>query len=257
MEALSKMRIGVPLSLYSKTENMPAKLNISYQASMLSLIKFGLSNTNPELFKYLYAENRIKDFAISVFFPHAQFQGKTIVLGEKQNAIIYFSTNDMKLGLNFFNAFQWLCSCKDRPFNSTLNVNVGRVFDVPVPTITSERVIFKTMSPLVIRRQDGYFLSCVGNRVTEEYRTALKESVRVHQTSKAMQGLVDTLEFTPLNMKKTVMNPFGQYVEASVGTFELKGSPLLLNDILNSGLGGKRGSFAGMLGLVKEVEDDD
>lgn len=257
MEALSYMRIGIPLSLYPKAKDIPAILDISYQASMLSLIKFGLSNTNPELFDCLYSKNQIKNFTTSVFFPHAIFKGKTIVLGEGQNAIIYFSTNDIKLGLNYFNAFQWLRSCKERSFNSNLNVKVGKIFNVPVPMITSDEAIFKTMSPLVIRRRDGYFLSCAGDYDLLEYRNALKESVRVHQTTEAMQQLADTLEFTPLKMKKTVMNPFGQYVEASVGTFALKGNPLLLNEILNSGLGGKRGSFSGMLGLVKEVKNND
>lgn len=68
MKGLTKMRIGIPLSLYSKKKEQTPVLNISYQSRMLSLIKRGVSNQNPELFKKLYSKNQIKDFATSVFF---------------------------------------------------------------------------------------------------------------------------------------------------------------------------------------------
>lgn len=251
------MRIGVPLSLYSKEEGQAAILNISYQSRMLSLIKKGLSNYNPKLFQKLYDKNQIKNFATSVFFPHAQFYGKKIILGPEQNAILYFSTNDVKLGLNFFNTFQWLKGRSPLSFNCQLNVKVGKVFDVPLPTITSSRVIFKTMSPLVVRRQDGYFLSCTSQSVSAEFTKALITSVQAHLTSANLAARAEQLNFKPIKMRKTVMQPFGQFVEASIGTFELSGDPVLLNELFNSGLGGKRGSFAGMLGLVKEVHDND
>jgi CRISPR-associated endoribonuclease Cas6 len=256
-ERAFKMRIGIPLSLYPREEKEIAILDISYQSKMLSLVKRGLSNYNPELFKKLYLSNTVKNFATSVYFPHAQFVEKKIILGDEQNAIVYFSTSDIKLGLNFFNAFQWLHQQSPFQFNKRLDVRVGKIFDVPLPVITSSQAIFKTMSPLVVRRQDGYFLSCVNNKMGEEYRRALVASVKVHLSSSNLSSLADTLQFEPCEMKKTVMNPFGQYVEASVGTFKLTGDPLLLNEILNSGLGGKRGSFAGMLGLVKEVNNND
>ena len=250
------MRLGVPLKLYPKA-GKSLILDISYQASMLSLIKLGLSNTNPRLFHQLYDSNQMKNFATSVFFPHARFQGKKISLGEGQNAVLYFSTSDVKLGLNFFNAFQWLRNGDPKTFNSDLNVKVGRVVDVPVPIITSERAVFKTMSPLVVRRQDGYFLSCIGENATNEYQNALRESIEIHQSSKKLKTLAEQLTFKPLKMKKTVINPFGQFIEASMEMFELTANPVLQNEFLNSGLGGKRGSFAGMLGLVKEVRDND
>lgn len=257
MKGLAKMRIGIPLSLHSKEEGKAPVLDISYQSKMLSLLKKGLSNQNPQLFNELYSKNQIKNFATSVFFPHAQFYGKKIILGSEQNAIFYFSTNDIKLGLNIFNAFQWLRQHSPLSFNSQLDVNVGRVFDVPLSTITSSQVIFKTMSPLVVRRQDGYFLSCTSQRITAEFKKALITSVKAHLSSSELKDKAEQLEFKPIKMRKTVMRPFGQFIEASVGTFELSGDPLLLNEIFNSGLGGKRGSFAGMLGLAKEVDKND
>lgn len=175
----------------------------------------------------------------------------------EQNAIFYFSTNDIKLGLNIFNAFQWLRQHSPLSFNDRLDVNVGKIFDVPLSTITSSQVIFKTMSPLVVRRQDGYFLSCTSQKVSTEFRKALISSVQAHLSSPEMSAKAEQLDFKPIKMRKTVMQPFGQFVEASVGSFELSGDPLLLNEIFNSGLGGKRGSFAGMLGLVKEVNKND
>lgn len=75
------MRIGIPLSLYSKEEGQAPVLDISYQSKMLSLLKKGLSNQNPQLFNELYSKNQIKNFATSVFFPRAQFYKKKIILG--------------------------------------------------------------------------------------------------------------------------------------------------------------------------------
>lgn len=190
------------------------------------------------------------------FFPHAQFYGKEIILGPEQNAILYFSTSNINIGLNFFNAFQWLRQHSPLSFNDQLDVKVGKIFDIPLPTITSSQAIFKTMSPLVVRQQNGYFLSCTSRQVDPEFKEALIASVQAHLNTPKMVAQTEQLEFQPIKMRKTVMNPFGQFVEASVGTFKLSGDPLLLNEIFNSGLGGKRGAFAGMLGLVKEVNEN-
>lgn len=249
------MRLGIPLVLYPKAKGEMPALDISYQSRMLSLIKRGLSHENSVLFNKLYATNRMKNFATSVYFPRAKFEGKKIILGSDVNAILYLSTNDMELGLNFFNAFQWLKEKSPFDFNDVLQVRVGKIFNIPLPTIVHSCAVFKTMSPLVIRSKEGHFLSCASKEASPEFMNALITSVQAHASSSQIASMAEEMIFKPLKMKKTVMNPYGQFIEAGVGTFELTGNPLLLNEILNNGLGGKRGSFAGMLGLVREVND--
>lgn len=248
------MKLCMPLYLTAKEEGKSAILDVSYQASMLSLIKRGLSKSNPELFGRLYKHNTMKNFAMSVYFPHATFMGKKIILGQDKNAELFFTSNDLNMSLNYFNAFQKLAQLGKFTFNADLDVTVGRTDEVIVPTIKSSGAIFQTMSPLVVRNADKRFVSCSGKSATPEFEQALKAVIKTHLSNQEFEPLVDEMLFIPIKMKKTVMQPFGEYVEASTGMFELIASPTLLNELLNNGIGTKKGSFAGMIRLVEEVD---
>ena len=66
------MRYRLPILLMLKDQSKEPLLDISYQAKMLSLVKRGLSGTNPELFHKMYDENVQKKFAMSVYFPYSK-----------------------------------------------------------------------------------------------------------------------------------------------------------------------------------------
>ena len=75
------MRFGIPIHLLPKnSEEKEIKINIDYDAYILSLIKTGLSTENPALFKELFGKPTQKNYSTSVFFPNATFTKDNIVL---------------------------------------------------------------------------------------------------------------------------------------------------------------------------------
>ena len=110
------------------------------------------------------------------------------------------------------------------------------------------------MSPIVVRDNNGRFISCPTN-TTEQEIIKFNEALRRNTFNKLkdspmLASTVEELRFKPLKMRKTVRKSFGLNIECTKGIFELEGNPTLLNYIHSSGLGEKTGSFSGMISLI-------
>ena len=54
---------------------------------------------------------------------------------------------------------------------------------------------------------------------------------------------------TPVKALKAVVQYYGQYIEATLGTFEMEGDPVLLDYFYKQGLGSKRSCGYGMIAI--------
>lgn len=252
------MRFGIPICLHSKnpSEKAEIKINIDYDAYVLSLIKIGLSAENPSLFKELFEKPTQKCYATSVFFPNATFTKDSIILNRKGEMKLYFSTANTNIGINFYNAFIYLnyLDVSKLPFGHEYLADVKKLYTIELPKITQNRAIFKTMSPIVVRDNNGRFISCPTD-ATEEKIIKFNEALRRNTFNKLkdnpmLASTVEELRFKPLKMRKTVRKSFGLNIECTKGIFELEGNPTLLNYIHSGGLGEKSGSFSGMISLI-------
>ena len=78
------MKLALPIELINKKDSTKvAEIKTDYDAPLLSLVKYGLSKTNPELFHELYDTNAMKHFATSVYFPSAKFGRDKITLSRE------------------------------------------------------------------------------------------------------------------------------------------------------------------------------
>lgn len=68
-----------------------------------------------------------------------------------------------------------------------------------------------------------------------------------------MKKLADTLKVRPIKVKKTIIKPFDITYAVTMGKFQIEGDPVILNYVLQNGLGEKCGSFAGLCQLIKEA----
>lgn len=252
------MRFGIPIYLHSKnpSEKTEIKIDIDYDAYVLSLIKTGLSAENPSLFKELFEKPTQKCYATSVFFPNATFTKDSIILNREGEMKLYFSTANTNIGINFYNAFIYLnhLDVSTLPFGHEYLADVKKLYTIELPKITQNRAIFRTMSPIVVRDNNGRFISCPTN-TTEQEIIKFNEALRRNTFNKLkdspmLASTVEELRFKPLKMRKTVRKSFGLNIECTKGIFELEGNPTLLNYIHSSGLGEKTGSFSGMISLI-------
>lgn len=251
------MRFGIPICILPKnTEKKKIKINIDYDAYILSLIKTGLSAENPVLFKELFEKPTPKLYSTSVFFPNATFTKDSIILDKSGAMKLYFSTTNTNLAINFYNSFIYLnhLDAEKLPFGHEYLADIKKLYTIELPTITTDRVIFKTMSPIVVRNDDGRFISCPSDSAEGEiakFNEALQRNTfNKLSNNEQLASTVKDLKFRPLNMRKTVRKSFGLNIECTKGIFELEGNPTLLNFIQGSGLGEKTGTFSGMISLA-------
>lgn len=251
------MRFAVPICILPKdAEKAEIKINIDYDAYILSLIKKGLSTENHQLFKELFEKPTQKCYTTSVFFPNATFTKDSIILNKNGEMKLYFSTSNTNLAINFYNSFIYLnhLDAEKLPFGPDYLADVKKLYTIELPKITKDRVIFKTMSPIVVRDDDARFISCPNDSNEEEiakFNDALRRNTfNKLKDNEQLASTVKDLKFKPIKMRKTVRKSFGLNIECTKGIFELKGNPTLLNFVQESGLGEKTGTFSGMVSLV-------
>ena len=256
------MRFGIPITLMQRDHsNKPVIINIDYQRRLLSIMKLGLSHTNPQLFDQLYKTPTQKVFATSAYFPNATFIKDQIILNQDGKLVLFFSTADTDLGLNFYNAFMYLHllstgnNQKTIIYNHHIDAQVGKLYRVEVPAITQNVALFKTMSPIVLRdrTRTEYFITGEGN--TQEDLDKFTQELRFNTMMKLdkhpeLKPYVKDLTFTPIKMKRTIRKAYNLSYPVSKGLFELSGNPALLTFLQDTGLGQETGSCAGLISKV-------
>ena len=252
------MKLALPIELINKKDSTKvAEIKMDYAGSLLSLMKLGLSKTDPELFHELYDQHTLKHFATSVYFPSARFNHDKITLSRENKLVLYFSTSNLKLVTAFYNAFTYLHlqSQKARKhlvkpimFDDKYIADVWKPYRVKDQKITKSEQLFKTVSPIVIEDGSKCFLSCTDQSNLDEYNRALRYAINAKvKSNPELAGLVDSFKFEPISTKKTVKREFNMCVEATLGMFKLTGDPELLNYLQENGLGIKTGTFNGMI----------
>lgn len=242
------LRLSIELKFNSESEH--PTIAMDYAPGILSLIKLGLSNVNVKLFEELYNKNTAKNFTFSIYFKdNVLFKKEYIELGSSKICILNFSIDDGARALYFYNSFIWLQQQNNLRFDRENTVKFGKIELVRETLIVSDMVIFRTLSPIVVRQDQKIFLSYSENNAklfNETLRINMKSRLQEEYSAEFLQ-MVDTLEFQPIKVKKVVSRNFGLFVEATKGSFVLKGNPVLLNLINQIGLGVKCGSGFGMI----------
>lgn len=248
------MRLQITCSLENE------RISINYRRSCLSLIKTAIWKQDQQRFNELFDQNTQKYYTWSVYLKKSIFVKEEIIVPNKE-LIFNFSTGDAETAVLFQNAFSNLID-EEVPFGENI-VTVQSVVPISQPMIRGSAAIFRTVSPIVARDHDretkkdwfysvsqneGAFLKTLKTNTFYKWENFYGDSLK--------QDL-EALVFTPINMKKTVVQHYEKYIEASIGTFKLEGKPYLLNLFLNSGWSSISGSGFGMLNLVEEIAHAD
>ncbi|MCC0781568.1 CRISPR-associated endoribonuclease Cas6 [Clostridioides sp. ES-S-0108-01] len=215
----------------------------------------------------LNAEN--KDFAKSIF--NYGEEGKNNKQIKDINTAIYIpnlirSKNELLVdGDIIFNISFYNYSMFSKLYNGILKVKEleykGYRFKIKNIKIHKEHeikengVIFKTMSPIIVKNKEGKYLDVEDSNYIE----CLNYIANLTLESIRGRGLIKPLEFIPLNFKKRVLKEkirgFKEreyyYINAYAGTFFLKGDVKDLNALYKMGIGYRRTENAGMVDILK------
>lgn len=233
-----------------KEKEMPS----DYRRKFISFLKKSFESYDKDIFnKYYRDKDPIeKPYTFSVYLGKALFSKDKVIL-EKNKIHFTFSTIDMETGLHFYNA---VLGMKGKEFyiekNNSMLLEEIRL--IQEEAIIKERVIFHTISPILIREhnketnKDWYY-----SFEDEESISILKRNMKyqaVKYFGKDAEYDVEQMDIIPLNVKKLVINHYGVFVTGNAGSFELRGKPYLLDYFYKSGVASKKSEGFGLCNLV-------
>lgn len=220
-----------------------------YRPFILSFIKHSVSSYDKKLYRNLYESGAIpKRYTFSVWLDTPSFKSETIQLCNNRMDI-QFSTSDTVLGIHMYNAFLKM-RMKDFsiPNNNTLLLKEIQL--IPEKIITGKKILAQFISPLVVRshtEKKDYYYSIAHPEFYEELLKVLHNQLETHNDLPL--SLLEDFRMTPVKTQKTVVLFYGQYIEATLGTFEMEGNPVLLDYFYKQGLCSKRSCGFGMIAI--------
>lgn len=212
------------------------------------MIKKGIQQVNEQKYQELYGNNTLKNFTFAAYFGKAKFKAPSIYL-EQQQIILNISTNESELSLYLYNG---LMSLKGEKVSwGSVDVTVENVAVVPQNNVTEQKVLVRTLSPIVCRdhckeTNKDWFLTIED----KEFANILKRNLEtklVPILGEYIKYDIEDLEIRPAYAKKTVVQFYERKVACSLGKFYIEGKPHLLNYLLQSGVGSLCGSGFGFV----------
>lgn len=230
-------------------------LPIDYRRKFLSYLKNAIEEYDYDLFTALYGDgNTNKSFCFSIYFvPKVVFSNDEINLYSKRlNAI--FTTQDLFLGIHLINALmarinKWfpLADCD----NKLMALSIIKVQEA---IITNNSVVFKILSPLVIRdhnEKEGrdWYLTFEDAGFEKIWKRNLKTELQ-NVFGRDVSSNVDAIHIKSIDLKKTVVKSYGIYIPCTIGSLVMEGEKFLLDYLYKSGIGSRRAMCFGCVDVV-------
>lgn len=229
------------------------KLPIDYRRVILSFFKKALSEiADGKYYEKYYFKPERRNFSFAVNLPNPKFSKSEITLG-KNEFCITFSTSDKMTGFVFMSAF---IKQKGNNFSAPLGnvfilTNISQIGD---KTTSSSTALVKMLSPLCIREHSR-------DENKNSYYSVASESFEKKANKIIQEQLIESgfddervkcFSIQPINSKKTVVFHYGNYIECSLGEFVLNGDKVIINYLLQSGIGSRKSAGFGLPILIAE-----
>ncbi|MBL4931898.1 CRISPR-associated endoribonuclease Cas6 [Clostridium paridis] len=241
----------VQITIY--TECIP----LAYRMMFVSLIKNSLEKSNSSYFNELYnfedkKSKKIKPFTFSTYLEDYEMGKEEIKIKGKVNLTI--STPDTELFINIYNG---LVNISQYTYNNKFKLTIGKIILLKESWINSEKVTFKSLSPIVVKDKDGNFLRVEDERYVNELNYISNLSLKTYRG----YGLKRPLEFIPVKYEKVVVkekiSSFTEitkkdvfYITGYKGTFRLSGDKEDLRLLYSLGIGYRRSQGFGNLEVI-------
>lgn len=226
---------------------------LDYRRVFIHFFKDFLSSENlGKNYEKYYSGTITKDFTFAVFFEGPQFTKEKIILDGNKVKVI-FSTSDDMTGYIFLAGF---LSKKNKKILLEDNnyMLLKQAKKINGMNTNKEKVIIRMNSPLVIRehfkdeKNDMYY-----SVASNEFEAKAQEIIKLQLKEAGFnEELVQGFKIQSLTSKKTVVKFYGCFVEASLGTFMLEGQSVVLNYLMQAGIGSRKSAGFGCAELLTD-----
>jgi len=220
---------------------------IEYRKTVISFIKKSLDQYNSALFTKCYENNNVKPFTFAVKLIGPKFDSEVITLNEPLLKIS-FSTSDSSLGIQAYNAF-----LQQRNINFSIQSNsmlLKRVVIQRDLKINSDKILIKMLSPLVLRehaKDYDYYYSVKHVDFEKVWSNQIKYQLKLLSFED-----VGEISIKKVHPEVVIVKHYNQFIESSIGTYLLEGSPHILQALYDAGMGSKSSAGFGMFEVLKQ-----
>ncbi len=198
------------------------ELDIEYRRGFSTMLRDCLRDSSP---------GAVGSFTFAVFLPKPTFMGNIVRLNAAE-ITLSFSTYYPETGICFYNS---LIRKRERldtyPFPGDNAPRLKRVSLQKEKRITSGEMVFKTISPFLVRQhreefdQDKY-LTKNHNLFVPQIEAGIRETI------KELSGKQDRVRFMPVKLNEGIpIKHGGRFVEGNSGIFKLTGERGILDFI--------------------------
>jgi len=231
-----------------------ASLSKEYRKKFISFLKASFKGYDESLYEQFYSTVNPKPYTFAVMLPSPSFSGNEIILGQKSASMI-FSTEDIKVAMDAYNAFCRMCGKDFYEDDSEKSMKLMSIVPLNEKTIRSRQIVVKFLSPLIVREhvresnRDKYY-AFNEDGFSEQLASVIKVQLENQGKFFDLQGF----SLTPLDeksAKKSVILHYGQYIDASLGVYIMTGSPELLQYLYQSGISSRRSAGFGLFDVIE------
>lgn len=242
------------LKLEMKLEN--AFLVRDNHSSFISFFKKSLTQCNDgKQFEKFYKDTNVKDFTFTLSLGKCKYTKEEIIL---ENEKIYIIVSIKDKGMDKFIIYNALLNQRNKKFplpkgNSMTLINITQIKS---EEIKSSKIIVKTTigSGLCVREhnpqtnKDKYYVFNEEGFEEQLYKVLEQQGINAGFS----KTICKNIKFTPINCKKVVSMHYGQYIDITIGTFQLEGDSRLLQYFYECGLGSRTSSGYGMIDILQQ-----
>lgn len=242
------MRFSISFS--AGQESIP----LDYHRMILSFFKKAFEQSDPEYFAELYKDevNKMKSYVFSVYFYKPEIMREEIKISDKKFKV-FISTYDTRDGIKIFNAFTSMRG-NEHGYKG-YKIRAEHICLLKEAVIKSDEVIFKTLSPIVIKQHEG------DNKKTwyhslddEEGRVWFMRNLKNQLEIVFGDGKNKDFEEIGFELIKNKMLKIKHYdivVNCNHAIFRLRAKPYILDYFYKSGMGANRSRGFGFIDIEK------
>ncbi len=220
---------------------------------IISLLKHNFKSYDKNYYSELYEEtpNNMKSFTFALYMGNCKFLREEILIPEKK-IILNFSTNDIRDGIMFYNAF-----LTNKGLEYPIKDNVMKINKINLSkekTITSDEVIYRTLSPISVREHHGdnkktWYHSLDNKKGQEVFMDNLKYQL-IDEFGEDRLLDIEEVKFEVLKNKEVKVKHYSIEVLGNICYLKIMGKPYILDYFYKAGIGSQRNAGFGMLDLI-------
>jgi CRISPR-associated endoribonuclease Cas6 len=244
-----KLKIDVYPKYDTKTVSIPK----AYRSNILSLFKeaFKQGEYGEEFYKRNYEKNISKPFTFSTYFPNLKQSENHFFDFGSEFFTIYYSTSDFSFLARLYEGIKAIKGFS--PFTFPVTYKLTLLEDREV---FSETMIYKTMSPIVVREFEGGKTSGYLLPNDDNFSKNLKYAIKNynHYFDNISARALSEMEIEPLKTNTTKVFFKEHLIPCTNGLIKITAHPLVQKMIYNAGLGSRRSQGFGMLEVIECTE---